>query len=272
MFLVMSVNTPAPAEAASNWRAPSRSRNTSNTTSVKAENNTTRVIDPSAVTSTAVVVSIEGRESRRQGNLRRRYAIAVECRFEEERDIVVDLQRVARADFIEDKKAPIPSPNHEWLGRERAVGQANARGDVVFGRGRQVLRITGSPRRNEDSLRVIPIALAILGFVNRCRIVPAQPKVQRQLRRCSVSILNERPVRVLAIAEIYLCRNDRCDRQPHQHVSQAVAAAISQPAGIGGELAAKRQVPAGLADLQKVELVKVKLRSKLEQVLPVHNI
>jgi hypothetical protein len=57
MFLVTSVNIPAPAEAPSNWRAPSRSRNTSNTTRVKAENNTTKVIDPSAVTSTAAIVS-----------------------------------------------------------------------------------------------------------------------------------------------------------------------------------------------------------------------
>src|ERR1035438_1564597 len=75
---------------------------------------------------------IEGRESRRQGNLRRRYAVAVECRLEEEREIVVDLQRVARANFVEDKKAPIPSPNHEWLRRKTTEGQAKARQQVKF--------------------------------------------------------------------------------------------------------------------------------------------
>ena len=47
----------APAEAASNWRAPIRSRNTSSTRRVKAENNTTKVTDPRAVTSTAMLVS-----------------------------------------------------------------------------------------------------------------------------------------------------------------------------------------------------------------------
>jgi hypothetical protein len=57
LFLVTSVNIPAPADAASNWSAPIRSRNTSNTMRAKAENNTTKVIDPSAVTSTAAVVS-----------------------------------------------------------------------------------------------------------------------------------------------------------------------------------------------------------------------
>ena len=56
-FLATSVNIPAPTEAVSNWRAPSRSRKTSNTTRVKTENNTTKVIDPRAVTSTAVIVS-----------------------------------------------------------------------------------------------------------------------------------------------------------------------------------------------------------------------
>src|SRR5579859_6419367 len=57
MFLVTNVNIPAPAEAASNWRAPIRSRDTSSTRRVKAENSTTSVVDPSAVTSTAAIVS-----------------------------------------------------------------------------------------------------------------------------------------------------------------------------------------------------------------------
>jgi len=57
LFLVTSVNIPAPADAASNWSAPIRSRNASSTKRVKTENNTTKVIDPSAVTSTAALVS-----------------------------------------------------------------------------------------------------------------------------------------------------------------------------------------------------------------------
>src|SRR5690349_11947086 len=125
-----------------------------------------------------------------------------------------------------------------------------------------MLRITRSAVRDKDSLCVIEIAFPTMGLIERSRVVVSKIKVEGQLGCRLVIVLNERSISVLAIAEVRNCRNSRAHRQTQKHVGQTVTAAISRRARIRRELAAEGKVAAGLANLQKIELIKAELRTQ----------
>ena len=208
-----------------------------------------------------------------QSQLRRREAIAVEGRLEEERQVVVELQRVAGANLVEDKEAPVPCAHHERLGRERAVRKADAWSEVVLVGGIQVLRITPRAVRTPSGFplgcnRNCSGDAGLRTAESRSR---SEPKVQGQIRSRPVRVLHEMPRRCAGDCRSRPRRNGGSNRQAHQHVGQGIAAATPMEPESGRKLTAERKLASGLAHLQQVELVKADLRPQPEPVFPVHK-
>src|SRR5579864_1373446 len=201
---------------------------------------------------------------------RRRYSVAVERRLKEEWEVIVELQRVAGANFIKYKKTSVARAHNQRLGFQRTVSQSHAWRKVVFMRGCEFVGIARRPRGNNNSFCVVEIAFVIVSLIEWRGIVVAQPEIKRQLRRFLVVVLNETPVYVLTISEIRDRRNNRRDWDSQQHVCQPIAAAVGDRTGVRGELTAERQVPPRLGNLQKIELEKLELRSGFDQVFPMH--
>ena len=72
-----------------------------------------------------------------------------------------------------------------------------------------MLGITRSTGGNDNSLGVIEIAFSIMSLIEWRGVVVPQSKVEGQLGRGFVVVLNESAISVLAVAEVGDCRNDR---------------------------------------------------------------
>jgi len=129
-----------------------------------------------------------------------------------------------------------------------------------------MLGVAGCAGGDDFSGGVVEIALQVVCRIERCRVVLAQPKVQRQVRRHLVSVRDERLIRMLAIVKGRDRRNFGRNGQAQEHVGDRVAAALLVARIHRRVLTAELNVAPGLSNLQQIELVKPDLRPRLEQM------
>src|SRR5581483_11449272 len=207
---------------------------------------------------------------RGQRHLRQIQTVALESGLKKEREVIRKLQRIACANFLKSKEAPIAGANYQWARLERTVGKTDPWREVGFVGVRKMLGISWATSRNDDSFCVVKVARPAVCVVNRRGVVVAQPKIHGQVWPYLVTVFYECAVGVLPIMEESDRRDHRRDRQPEEHVGNTVTA-VQLITGIHSSvLTAERHTPARLRDLLHVELVPAELRSHLDHVLAVN--
>src|SRR3984957_18200534 len=197
------------------------------------------------------------------------YAVADKGGLIEERKVVSELQRIARADLLIAEEPSVTGADHRVL--ENTPGQSDAWGEVVLVGIHQAPGCTVLPGHHQLPGSEIEVTLLIVRLEDGAGVIVTKAQVQRKRGGDFIVVLNEPSIRVLAVSEVRQSRDRGAGRKTHQHVCQRVTAAVSRIGRIGRELAGERKGAARLADLEQIELAPAKLRSHFERVLSVHD-
>src|SRR5882757_1160751 len=144
------------------------------------------------------IVGIYHRKSTRDGE-QWRDVISDVVRFNDERCIVVELERIAGAKFLSAEKSPVAGADNR--ARPELPGKSNARSEVIFVRGDQATRCAILSRENQFPGGEIQVGYLVVDVVEGGGIVIAKAQVKGQFRVQLEIILNESAINLLAVVE-----------------------------------------------------------------------